>query len=358
MPDQSPGFRSDEFLEQVRGVDTTGWRLFLFSDLQSVERYALSVATTSGLALGVAILLALYLHQRQRVFAQTAAAKEALQDAHDRLEQEVAERTADLVKANEQLHQEIAERNRAAAVLRETQAGLVHAEKLAALGQMSAGITHELNQPLTALQTLSDNARVLLERNRIPEATANLSTISELAQRMGEVVAHWKQIARKSHPSISIVSIKTVVSNALLIANQQIKSRGIKITKSFGFEDLTVRCDPNRLEQILINLLSNAIDAVTQAPRPEIYVSVSRHEDRAMICVRDNGAGIPEEVMPRLFEPFFTTKEAGSGLGLGLAISSELAREMNGTITAHNRSQGGAEFILVLPIASPEAHHA
>ena len=281
-----------------------------------------------------------------------------MQSAHDRLERDVAERTADLVQANEQLLQEIAERNRAEAVLREAQAGLVHAEKMAALGQMSAGIRHELNQPLTALRTLSDNARVLLERNRLSEAKANLFTISDLSERMGNIVAHWKQLSRKSRHNSSFVSVRQMISNALMIADYQLKVKKIHLVKDLTTEEPFLQCDPIRLEQVLINLFSNAIDAVTGRSQPEIHVGVLHTENKVLIYVRDNGAGIPEDVMPRLFEPFFSTKETGDGLGLGLAISADIVHEMNGTISAHNLPDGGAEFIIDLPFASPEAHHA
>ncbi|WP_084673906.1 sensor histidine kinase [Methylobacterium sp. WSM2598] len=190
MPDRYSGSSSRKFLEQIRSVDSAGWRILLFSDLEPQRRFALSVAIACGLAIGAAIFLTLYLHQRWRALNAAATAKEALQVAHDRLEQDVADRTADLVQTNQQLHREIVERNRTEVVLREARAGLVHAEKLAALGQMSAGIAHELNQPLTAVRTLSDNAKVLLERNRLQAATANLSKISELSEHMGQIVAH------------------------------------------------------------------------------------------------------------------------------------------------------------------------
>jgi two-component system, NtrC family, C4-dicarboxylate transport sensor histidine kinase DctB len=358
LSERQLGSCGDEFLEQARPVDTTDWRLFLFSNLQPVKRSALNVATACSFAIAALILLSLYLHQRRHALTEAALASRALQSAHDRLERDVAERTADLVQANEQLLQEIAERNRAEAVLREAQAGLVHAEKMAALGQMSAGLRHELNQPLTALRTLSDNARVLLERNRLSEAKANLSTISDLSERMGNIVAHWKQLSRKSRHNSSFVSVRQMISNALMIAEYQLKIKKIHLVKDLTTDELFLHCDPIRLEQVLINLFSNAIDAVTGTSRPEIHVGVSHTEDRVFICVRDNGAGIPEDVMPRLFEPFFSTKETGDGLGLGLAISADIVHEMNGTISAHNLPDGGAEFIIDLPFASPEAHHA
>jgi two-component system C4-dicarboxylate transport sensor histidine kinase DctB len=358
LSDRQLGSCSDEFLEQARPVDATDWRLFLFSNLQPVKRSALNVATASSFAIAALILLSLYLHQRRQTLAEAALASRALQSAHDRLERDVAERTADLVQANEQLLQEIVERNRAEAVLREAQAGLVHAEKMAALGQMSAGLRHELNQPLTALRTLSDNARVLLERNRLPEAKANLFKISDLSERMGNIVAHWKQLSRKSRQNITFISVRKMISNSMIIVDAQLKLKNIHYTIDFTADDAFLHCDPIRFEQVLINLFSNAIDAVRGASRPEIHVRVSRIENRVLICVRDNGAGIPEDVIPRLFEPFFTTKETGDGLGLGLAISADIIRELNGTISAHNPPGGGAEFIIDLPVAPPEAHHA
>ena len=339
---------SRRYLELVHPTPEPTWRLILLSDLAPVNALVRNVLVFTAVALGFVFLLLLHLHQRRRAIRASLAAKAALERANDELERKVAERTADLVATNAHLSREIAERERAEQVLREAQDELVHAGKMAVLGQMSAGMTHELNQPLAALRTLSDNALVLLARNRVDDVQNNLKLISQLTERMGKITAQLKAFARKSPLRLGPVSVRQALGNALALVDQRLRSGRVAVTQALPPEDVKVLGDANRLEQVLVNLFVNALDAMQGAAVAELGIVVRECASRVSIAVQDTGPGIAPGLLPRLFEPFFTTKGPGAGLGLGLAISSGIVSEFGGTLVAANRQQGGAEFTLEL----------
>ena len=229
----------------------------------------------------------------------------------------------------------------------------MQASKLAALGQMAAGITHELNQPLTALTTLSDNANQLAERGRIDEVRSNLTHISRLAERMGRIVSHIKAFSRKGDAARAAVSVDEAIRQALMLVESRRRQVGVTVVAAPVPADLAVWANAVRLEQVLVNLIRNAIDATAEAPQSAsaaVHVGVEPDEKWVRITVRDFGAGIPADVLPRLFEPFFTTKDEGQGLGLGLAISLAIVEDFGGRLTGHNAQDGngGAQFIIEL----------
>lgn len=342
------------YLAQSRPIPGTGWKLIVLSDMGPIRARARISAISVAFALAFLGISALYIRQRRRAIAQNVAAKEALQRAHDELERKVALRTGDLSNANLHLQTEIAERKRAEVVLKAAMEELVQAGKMAALGQMSAGVTHELNQPLAALRTLSDNAIVLLQRGQTIEVEANLELISDLITRMGKITGQLKKFARKSPAELRPTSVSTVIADAVFLMGQRFREAHADLDTSDVPSDMHAYCDANRLEQVFVNLLGNALDSMAQSdPR---VVTVSAREDGPVvrIAVRDRGAGIAPEHLPRLFEPFFTTKEQGAGLGLGLAISAGIVREFGGTLKARNHPDGGAEFVIQLRSATIE----
>jgi two-component system C4-dicarboxylate transport sensor histidine kinase DctB len=336
------------YLELVHETPEPTWRLLLLMDYAPVNGLIRNSVALTVVALAFVFLLLFLLLQRRRALQASLAAKEALQQAHDLLERKVAARTADLVAANQQLNREIAERHVAEVVLREAQDQLIHAGKMAVLGQMSAGITHELNQPLAALRTLSDNARVLLEKDRIEDVQKNLALISQLTERMGKITGQLKTFARKSALRHSPVSVRRALGNALALVEQRVRTEQIAITQDLPADDVEVWADANRLEQVLVNLIVNALDAMKGAPLRQLAVLVDERAGRVSITVRDTGSGIAADHLPRLFEPFVTTKEPGAGLGLGLAISSGIIGEFGGSLVAVNRPERGAEFTIEL----------
>jgi two-component system C4-dicarboxylate transport sensor histidine kinase DctB len=297
-------------------------------------------------------ILAIMIYQRRRHLQDRLVAREALQKAHDELERKVEERTADLSAANQQLQAEVIERARAERTLRAAQDELIQAGKLAVIGQLSAGIAHELNQPLTALHTLSGNAVRFLERGDEATARSNLERIAQLVDRMGLITGQLKTFARKSSGQLQPVDVRQVLAHAVALLEQRLRSSDAQVSTHFPHGPLYALCDSNRLEQVMINLISNALDAMHQQSSPSIDICGSTNGRMIRLQVRDHGDGLSEEAMSRLFEPFFTTKEAGVGLGLGLAISAGIICDFGGTLTGANHPEGGALFTLEIPSAA------
>lgn len=348
----SGNFLQPSYLLRSRSIPGTQWRLMALSNIAPIHARASNAAIAAALVMGFLAILGLYLQQRRRAIAQSLAASAALQRAHDELERKVAARTQALSDANRHLHIEIAERKRAEEELKATLDELVQAGKMAALGQMAASITHELNQPLAALRTLADNAAVFLQRGRQGDAQENLALIGQLIARMGKITGQLKKFARKSPSLLKPTSISVAISDACFLLEQRLRQEHVELNVAVP-EDACALCDGNRLEQVLVNLMSNAIDAMAQTGERRLEVKVAVGE-WVSIMVMDSGPGIPPHVMPRLFEPFFTTKEQRSGLGLGLAISAAIMRDFGGSLRAYNRPGGGAAFVLQLRPATIE----
>ena len=318
-----------DYVTSERPLRRTGWRLVALDELAPVQGDARNLAIIAALATSVLLLLFTVLWQRQRAVRYKLANRAALQAAHDNLEAKVLERTAELQAA---------------------QGELVHSGKMAALGQMSAGMVHELNQPLGALRTLSDNACVLLDQNRLPDVRGNLQRIAHLVDRLGRLTHQLKAFAHKRTSSGEPVRLSQVVSNAQFIVSQRLRDNGVELLIEIP-SGLTVLAEDARLEQVLVNLLGNAIDAVCTSPTRFVRVTAAlsgEGEDRCRILVCDSGPGIRGDILPRLFEPFITSKPAGAGLGLGLMISAHILREWGGSVRAHNMEGGGACFAIEL----------
>ena len=340
------------FLAQTQTLPGTPWNITVFSPQEQVRGNAINRAALAGVGAAFLFILALMLNERRRHLKDRLAAQAALQKAHDELERKVAERTVDLSSANTRLQQEVAERTQAERTLRAAQDELVQAGKLAVIGQLAAGVAHELNQPLAALRTLSGNARKFLERGNQETASSNLERIAELVDRMGHLTAQLKSFARKSTGKPQSVRLHRAIENALFLLEQRLKHAGVVACIDLPDEDVHAWCDANRLEQVLVNLVGNALDAMEGVAEPALSIRGWREGDRILIQVKDRGPGLGEEVRTRLFEPFFTTKEAGSGLGLGLAISAGIVADFGGSLSGSNHPDGGAVFTLDIPAAS------
>jgi len=309
-------------------VGRLGWQLMIFPSQLRVVRSGINWALATALLLACGGVSYWAMHQRRR------RREERL--AFDReLESRIAQRT-----------QQLSETNR---ILRTTQNELVQAGKLAMLGQMAAGMTHELNQPLAAIRAFADNARTFLERGQPEQAANNLGHIGDASARMGAIISQLKGFARKDETVGPVDFGRAVRSSAFLLESES-KRRNVAVEIDTGTEQLMVAGDTVRIEQVLINLLRNALDAVEGTPQPRVSIVLSREGTDGVARISDSGPGIPQEVAAHLFEPFFTTKPAGQGLGLGLAISSSIVQAMNGRLTARNLDGGGAQFELRLPL--------
>ena len=259
------------------------------------------------------------------------------------LEERVRERTFELEGANTRLRQEIEEH-------KGTQRELIQTAKLAVLGQLSAGLNHELNQPLTAIRAFAGNGLKFLDREQYDQAQTNLQHISQLGHHMSDIIARFKVFARKGDVHQGPISVQTAIMGALKIMETRYKEVGIElvVTEDQGF---IVNGDMVFLEQVLVNLLANAADAILESAKQERRVCIEQTatQDSIIICVQDSGSGLSDEAIRNLFEPFFTSKSSGLGLGLGLSISQRIIDAMGGQISATNQASGGAEFCVRLP---------
>ena len=323
-----------DYLASERVVNQGLWRIVLLDDEAPARVSARNAAVSAALACAVLWLVVVALVQRRRARRLQQASRLALQAAHDSLEARVVERTAEL---------------------RALQNDLVHAGKLAALGQMSAGVVHELNQPLAAMRTLSDNASVLLDKGRVDDARGNLQRIAHLTDRLGRLTQQLKVFAYKSGRPAQHVRLKKVVHDALHIVDARLRDLGIAVTVVIEPDDLSVTADAARLEQVLVNLLGNAADAMSAAVERRLDIRAAAHGEGVRVLIDDSGPGIDAQVLPQLFEPFVTTKPAGQGLGLGLMISAHIVREFGGRLSARNLAPCGAEFEIDLPAPSTSA---
>jgi len=343
-----------QLLAQERPLVPLGLRLVALSDPTEVWRQA-RYAGWSGAAFGAcAGLLALYLASRRKALRQLFQAQTELQQAHGQLERIVEMRTAELRSTNEELKRQIAQRLQA-------EDELVQAGKLAVLGQMSAGISHEVNQPLTALRALARNSQLLLEAGRHATVAENLRTIDAMVERMGLITRQLKSFARKAELASAPVSLLSAIAHARLLVEHRLREEQVQFQVEVP-AGLRVDCESNRLEQVLVNLFGNALDAMSKEPLRVLSISVAAVAEgaRVLVKVSDSGTGMNEALLPRLFEPFFTTKPAGEGLGLGLVISSKIIHEFGGTLRAANHERGMSfEFDLAVLAwnASEEVQH-
>lgn len=337
-------------LAQTKALPKMRWHLWVFTDVDPVRSQAFTVGILSAVAAGFVGMLWLALAQRQRLVRHKLAARHMLERANAQLEAKVIRRTSALAQTNERLRREVAERIQTEQTLREAQDELVQAAKLAVVGQMSAGITHELAQPIGAIRTLSGNSIEFLKRGDLPTVSSNLALVSRLADQMGDIIQSLKAFARKAPATPVATDMAQAVNNALLLFMARIKQDGITLVNDCEEGQALVWCDPNRLEQVVVNLIGNALDAVREAPDRRVRVHTEHTDgERVRLVVSDSGCGIPAELLPRMFSPFFTTKPRGMGLGLGLHISRDIIRAFRGELHAENQPEGGARFIVELP---------
>jgi two-component system sensor histidine kinase AauS len=339
------------YLAQTRPLNDTPWNFTLLTPLNELRRAAINQGILVAVAFGLVAFLLIAWNERRKVIATRLAAREALQEANSQLERRIAERTADLRASNERLKGQIRERRQAEETLRRAQDELVQAGKLAAIGQMSTSIAHELNQPLAALRTLSGNTVRFLERGALDTASANLKTINELIDRMGRITASLRSFARRGDDQGEANLIKAVDA-AFQVLGARLDNLPLAVHRDFSHAHLQI--DQTRLEQILVNLIGNALDAMHAQPAPQLWLEGQRAEGKYRLRVRDNGHGIDPEARKHLFEPFFTTKPGEQGLGLGLTLSASLAAATGGSLAVEHPAGGGTAFVLNLPLAGAE----
>ncbi len=322
-------------LRREARVPFQGWRMVSFTTYSSVRDRVNGVLAIE--VMGFAILLALLFWLASR---KTASRLVFFQ-----------RESAELRQLNLRLQREIAEREKVEKNLEVAEQTVAQTSKLAVLGEMSAAVSHELNQPLAAMKTYLAGARLLLTRKRSDEALSSFQRIDDLIDRMGAITRQLKSYARKGSDAFETVDTRAAVSTALSMMEPQLKTRHVEITRTLPSDPAYIHGDRLRLEQVIINLLRNALDATKSVPDPRIDVILAVG-DTVTLTVRDNGDGI--EDLDNLFEPFYTTKQPGDGVGLGLAISSGIVNDLGGRLTARNGATGGAVFEVKLPIYSED----
>jgi len=337
-----------EWILSSTETDTPGWTLHLLDPIGAgIVANVLSARAVAGLlvtllAVGAGVLL----RRRQQAMARAVAEERARAE----LERRIDERTLELRAANGQLSREIDERRRAEAsreVLREE---LVQANKLATLGQIAAGVAHEINQPVAAIRTHADTASAYLDRDDPEAARRSLTRVAELTGRIGAITDELRAFSRKSTQGVSAVSPAAAIDGALLLIGGRLREGGVDLIRT-GATDIRVQAEPIRLEQVIVNLVQNAFEAMAEAgtSNPTLTIDVARKARRVEIVIGDNGPGVKPEIAATLFTPFVTTKPAG--LGLGLVICRDIVAGFGGELSLRP-DKGGARFVISLKAAT------
>lgn len=319
-----------ELIQLETRVPFRGWRLVSFTSHESVRERVNGVLALIITGFALLLTLGFYLLNRRSTLRSLLFQRESLQ----------------LRRLNNRLSSEIAERKRVQEELKETEQSLAQSSKLAALGEMSAAVSHELNQPLAAMKTYLAGARLLLQRRRADEALSSFQRIDDLIDRMGAITRQLKSYARKGGDAFEPVDVRLALSSALTLMEPQLRHEKVQLSQVVPDTPAMALCDRLRLEQVIINLVRNALDAMQGVEERELDILLTAGEE-VVLAVRDTGHGLKDP--EKLFEPFYTTKRPGDGVGLGLAISSGIVTDLGGRLTARNAVRGGAVFEVRLP---------
>jgi len=321
-------------------VPIAGWHLVHMEPLDAALRSAAvrtrSATTIAALATIAAMLGAWWLHQRRKRNAGARA----------ELEAEVARRTAELSATADRLQIEVEQREAADQRFRQAREELAHANRVGSIGTITASVAHEINQPVAAIRTFADNAAAFLARDEPARAATNLQAIVELTSRIGTITAGLRRYARRGAGSIGPVALDAAIDGVRLLIGDRFRAKGVTLDLPSGPEArLTVIAGRVRLEQVLVNLLQNALDAVAERPDARVDVTVGRKGRDVVLTVADNGPGIDPGIADDLFTPFATSKT--DGLGLGLGIARDIMTEFGGTLDLVPAPQG-AVFRMIL----------
>ncbi|MEK1888942.1 MAG: ATP-binding protein [Phyllobacterium sp.] len=340
-----PGATKDEeFVRVETAVPTTNWTLQLLTPSTA----AVAEATRTALSLALIVLaplvgLTAFFRRRRGLALRRAREQDA---ARLELERRVAARTADLSAAHAELVMESEERQKTEAKLQIVQQELVQANRLAILGQVTAGVAHEINQPVAAIRAYADNALTFLGRTQLDSVKANLASIAGLTERIGGITDELRTFSRKGTGDAGPIAVCDIVDGALLLLGSRFRQTVGQITTETPSPDIKVHGNRIRLEQVLINLMQNALEATEGGPASRISLRFAVTREEVALIVSDNGPGIPRSIMQALFTPFNTSKDRG--LGLGLVICHDIVAEYGGRIEVESNS-GGTTFTVYLP---------
>ncbi|RWM78093.1 MAG: sensor histidine kinase [Mesorhizobium sp.] len=343
----TPGGRDAEYLRLSTLIPSTPWRLDYLVPAEAP--IADAAREMRLLALGVVVPLlgfAAYLLWRRQSGQMRIAAEQA---ARTELECRVVERTEDLSRARDRLQAEISDHRSTEAKLQVVQQDLVQANRLAILGQVAAGVAHEINQPVATIRAYADNARVFLDRKQTSPVEENLGAIAALTERIGTITEELKAFARKGRTAAEPVELRGVIEGAVVLLRSRFAGRLEALAIDLPPPSLKVMGNRVRLEQVLINLFQNALEALDGRDDARVQVSVEDTADGVTVGVSDNGSGIPPAILKSLFTPFNTSKE--KGLGLGLVISKDIVADYGGRIEVSSDDSGTRFTIHLLKAA-------
>ena len=327
--------------ERVEAGKITSLEAARQSDL-SIENGKLLLLIVAGISLIVAVLV-VWLYVGRNLVRRITSLDEAMRKiAEGKLDTHIATQGRDEISEMAVALQTFRD------TLAETQAELIQAGKLAALGQLAAGVAHELNQPLAAIRSYAHNTNRLIEKNEMDQARVTLNRISGLVERMGGTVNHLRNLARRSSNTLETVDLGKTCDDALQLLEGRIRDEGIAVVSNLRHEIWKVRADAIRLEQVIINLVGNAIDAMIGTTDPQLIIGAEESDSKISLIIQDSGTGIANDDLGHIFDPFFTTKSPGDGVGLGLAISFNIVKDFGGSMRASSEPEGLTTFRVTL----------
>lgn len=330
--------RADRTISSALPASYQNWMLVLQRDIGP----ALWASRLTGAAIGglLGLLAAV-------AMLMTSATRRRRDRQRIELELLVTSRTTELETSNQKLIKEIDERERSEATVQKLREDLAQANRLAILGQISAGVAHEINQPTAAIRTYVDNARKLFERGQPTEALATLATIASLTERIGLITDELRDFSRRSPVTREALHIGDAIDGSLLLLDQSLRMRRVVLQRPNAPERQCVHANRTRLEQVIVNLIQNAMDALVDTAEPTITIESGGDEREVWIRIADNGPGVAPERRNDLFAPFSSTKPLG--LGLGLVICRDIIADFGGSLEFAPNESGGALFTVRMP---------
>lgn len=325
-------------IEAGADLDTPAWHLVIRRDTRDAVLASRSFGWLTGGTLGGLIFLSLGI---------ALLVRQRRERNRIELERLVASRTAELSESNERLLQEVEERSRADARAQKLRDDLAQANRLAVLGQITAGVAHEINQPVAAIRTNVDNARVLLERGRTTESLDNLDRVVDLTTRIGAITEELREFSRRTPLERKPLRLAAAIEGATLLLDGKIRSARISLRMKLASADPQVLANRIKLEQVVVNLLQNSIEALSDTKNPTIEIETGIDVSTAWFSITDNGPGVTNDSLQQIFTPFNSSKPMG--LGLGLVISRDIMVELGGTLDHESVTSGGARFVGRLP---------
>lgn len=318
-----------DYMDSQTVMAEAGWKLHILAPMAPTYQAMPPLLLLYGALYLLIALALLYAVERRKNSLR-------MRHAHEQLEQRVQERTQALESSHRQL--------------KETQDELIQAAKLTVIGSLSASINHEINQPLAAIRSYAQNTQTLLARAKWDDVGRNIITIIELTDRLAAIVSQFKSFTRKSAGNEKATNVAQCINDALTIIQPEVDKQRVELQLNVDDNQIHIWCDPIRLQQVLVNLMSNAIKAMQHSSPKQLIIGVTV-TDRVSISIEDSGSGIEESQMKKIFDPYYTNSR--HGLGLGLSISRRIIETMQGQISVANRIEGGAIFNITLATYTP-----